>query len=284
MTVFEERFGTLRHFETFSHERMGADEEPRMDQAGLLFMLTQHKLLPSIITRNEACALYKAVTRGSPLHQRHGMLFADFRECIRRVGAWKGFKLWGLSKADLAAIHDANSPTVWSGAETERTATLSSICKEQVLPSPASGRGTMRRSSSPASTSPSKKLRSKHVDEIPEAVMAHIAKITGGLLEANQQRDAVLRELQLVKELAAASHIAAKHNAASSGSEGLSDSLLNHEAKQRLEEELRLATIHAHELAERNKVCVRVCVSVSGLHGVHRVYTHVLKGSFVSPP
>jgi len=266
MTVFEERFGTLRHFETFSHERMGADEEPRMDQAGLLLMLTQHKLLPAIITRNEACALYKAVTRGSPLHQRHGMLFADFRECIRRVGAWKGFKLWGLSKADLAAIHDANSPTVWSGAETERTATLSSICKEQVLPSPASGRGTMRRSASPASTSPSRKLRSKHIDEIPEAVMAHIAKITGELLEANQQRDAVVRELKLVKELAAASQIAAKHNAASSGSGGMSEfvgmsnSPHTQEAKQRLEEELRLATIHAHELAERNKVCVRVCV------------------------
>ena len=157
-----------------------------MDQAGLLLMLTQHKLLPSIMTRNEACALYKAVTRGSPLHQRHGMLFADFRECIRRIGAWKGFKLWGLSKADLTAIHDANS--------------------------------------------------------------------------ANQQRDAVVRELKLVKELAAASQIAAKHNAASSGSGGMSDfvgmsdSPLNHEAKRRLEEELRLATTHAHELAERNKV------------------------------
>jgi len=133
MTVFQERFATLRHFETFSHERMGADEEPRMDQAGLLMMLTQHKLLPAIVSRNEACALYKAVTRGSPLHQRHGMLFADFRECIRRVGAWKGFKLWGLSKADLAAIQDANSSTVWSGAETERTATLSSICKGTYL-------------------------------------------------------------------------------------------------------------------------------------------------------
>lgn len=96
--------------------------------------------------------------------------------------------------------------------------------------------------------------------------MAHIAKITGELLEANQQRDAVVRELKLVKELAAASHIAAKHNAASSsggcGSDfvGMSDSPLYQEAKQRLEEELRLATIHAHELAERNKVCVRVCV------------------------
>jgi len=32
------------------------------------------------------------------------MTIADFRECVRRVGAWKGFKLWALSKAQLAAI------------------------------------------------------------------------------------------------------------------------------------------------------------------------------------
>jgi hypothetical protein len=44
---------------------------------------------------------------------------------------------------------------------------------------------------------------------VAEEVMSHIAKITGELLEANQQRDAVVRELKLVKELAAASQVCA---------------------------------------------------------------------------
>ena len=41
-------------------------------QVGLLALLGQYKLLPVVITRNEACALYKAVTRGTPLHHPQG--------------------------------------------------------------------------------------------------------------------------------------------------------------------------------------------------------------------
>ena len=106
MSVFEERFATKAHFDSFCKDAEAADEQqqPRMDQVGLLNLLSQYKLLPAIITRNEACAIYKAVTRGTPLHHPLGMSLPAFRECLRRVGAWKGFKLWGLSKTELAAI------------------------------------------------------------------------------------------------------------------------------------------------------------------------------------
>ena len=55
---------------------------------------------------------------------------AAFRECLRRVGAWKGFKLWGLSKADLAAIQDASSHAGRAtGEDLSSVPTLASICK-----------------------------------------------------------------------------------------------------------------------------------------------------------
>ena len=44
-----------------------------------------------------------------------------------------------------------------------------------------------------------RRSRSRHVDDIPEEVMAHIEKITGELLSVNQERDALTRELALVK-------------------------------------------------------------------------------------
>jgi len=60
-----------------------------------------------------------------------------FRECMRRVGAWKGFKLWGLSKADLAAIQDASSHVGRAtGEDLSSVPTLASICK--VLRGPSS--------------------------------------------------------------------------------------------------------------------------------------------------
>ncbi len=95
------------------------------------------------------------MTRGALL--RVGLGIDEFRECLRRMGAWKGYKLWALPKEELAAISAAYLPVLKlsspSHVDLSSIPTLSSICKA-ATPNSSPAR-IQRRARSPSAFSPS---------------------------------------------------------------------------------------------------------------------------------
>ena len=68
MVVFEQRFGARALYEAFCKGQGGGEGDSgdswRMDQTGWVALLEYLELMPALISRQEAGALFKAVTRG----------------------------------------------------------------------------------------------------------------------------------------------------------------------------------------------------------------------------
>ena len=53
-------------------------------------------LVPHVLSAAECNVLYRAVVRRKKVHQDRRMEHPEFVEAIRRIGAWRGERLWSL--------------------------------------------------------------------------------------------------------------------------------------------------------------------------------------------
>ncbi|EKX52570.1 hypothetical protein GUITHDRAFT_101737 [Guillardia theta CCMP2712] len=143
MTTFEEKFCKRKMFEDACQSEMAASRrksgDPVMDHGAFMAFMEQQEIVPKVVSRSEANTIFRAVMRGKAVHEAHEMNFEDFRESIRRIGAWRGYRMeeFGIHLEHM----ERSNRNSGSGKKDDVAAhTASSLCKVQLFGSPSSQR------------------------------------------------------------------------------------------------------------------------------------------------
>uniref|UniRef100_A0A7S0EUN6 Uncharacterized protein n=1 Tax=Hanusia phi TaxID=3032 RepID=A0A7S0EUN6_9CRYP len=101
----------------------------------MAFMELQ-EIVPRVVSRSEANTIFRAVMRGKAVHEAHEMNYDDFRESIRRIGAWRGYR---MEEFGIRLDHGERASRNLIGGKKDDVAahTASSLCKVQLFGSPS---------------------------------------------------------------------------------------------------------------------------------------------------